>query len=188
MVNAKLFIGALVASSASAFAPVPVSRSAVAPLNARVDAIGNNIAVQNLLIQVEETKLLSKIAQSGLLSKAQASGVTLTQLEPLIKLAASNKDAMIILEAAAPEALPILPKIVDLTPAALPLLAAAIQIPPVALQGAAVVSLAAAAAGVFVIPDDTTVQVAAQTLLVGVGGVAAAASAVGSVVLSKIKA
>lgn len=155
---------------------------------AEVDATGNNIAVKNLLSQVEETKLLSKVAQSGLLSKAQASGVTLTQLEPLLKLAASNKDVMIILEAAAPEALPLLPKIVDLTPTALPILAAAIQISPGTLQGAAVLSLAAAAAGVAVIPDDTTLQVASQTLLVGAGGAAAAASAVGSVVLSKIKA
>ncbi len=145
--------------------------------------------MKNLLSQVEETKLLTKVAQAGLLSKAQASGISLTKLEPLLKLAASNKDVMILLEAAAPEALPILPKVVEIAPGALPLLGAAIQISPGALQGAAVASLAAAAAGVYVIPDDTAVQVAAQTLLVGTLGVAApAASLVGSAVLSKIKA
>jgi hypothetical protein len=105
-----------------------------------------------------------------------------------LKLAASNKDVMILLEAAAPEALPILPKVVELAPQALPLLGAAIGIPSVALYGAAAASLGAAGAGVYLIPDDTVVNVAIQTLLVGALGVAApAASVVGATVLSKIK-
>ena len=95
---------------------------------------------------------------------------------------------MILLEAAAPEALPLLPKIVDIAPGALPLLGQAIAISPGALQGAAAASVAAAAAGVYLIPDDTVAQVAAQTLLVGTLGVAApAASVIGAGVLSKIK-
>lgn len=189
MVNAKLFLGAILASTASAFAPSGSIRLNT-PLKAaaEVDNVGNNIAVKNLLEQVESTNLLTKVAQAGLLSKAQASGITLTKLEPLLKLAASNKDVMILLEAAAPEALPILPKIVDLAPGALPLLGVAIQVSPGVLTGAAAASFAAAAAGVYIIPDDTTVQVAAQTLLVGTLGVAApAASLIGAAVISKIK-
>jgi len=189
MVNAKLFIGALVASTASAFAPAPSTRG-FAPLNAaaEVDSTGNNIAVKDLLEKVESTGLLTKVAQAGILSKAQASGISLTKLEPLLKLAAENKEVMILLEAAAPEALPILPKVVDLAPSALPLLAQAVQISPGVLQGAAAASVAAAAAGVVLIPDDTAVQVAAQTLLVGTLGVAApAASIIGAGVISKIK-
>lgn len=188
MVNAKFIIGALLASTASAFTPASSSR-AFAPLKAaEVDNTGNNIAVKNLLEQVESTRLLTKVAQAGLLSKAQASGISLTKLEPLLKLAASNKDVMILLEAAAPEALPILPKVVEIAPSALPLLGAAIQISPGALQGAAVASIAAAGAGVVLIPDDTATQIAAQTLLVGTLGLAApVASLVGSAVLSKIK-
>lgn len=186
MVSVKLLIGAFLVSSASAFAPAPVSRVS-APLYATVDDIGNNIAVKSLCEQVEGTKLLSKVAKAGLLSKAQASGITLTKLEPLLKLAASNKDVMILLEAAGPEALPILPKIVDLTPGLLPLLGAAIQISPSTLQTLAVGAVGAAAAGVYFIPDDSTTLIAAQTVLVGTCGAAAAASAIGATVLTKIK-
>lgn len=178
---------AFLLSSASAFAPAPVGRSVV-PLNAVVDDIGNNIAVKSLLEQVEGTKLLSKVAKAGLLSKAQASGITLTKLEPLLKLASSNKEVMILVEAAGPEALPILPKIVDLAPGVLPLLGSAIQISPSALQTLAIGAVGAAAAGIYFIPDDSTALVAAQTILVGTCGAAAAASAVGAAILTKIKA
>ncbi len=181
---------ALIATSVAAFAPISTPRVGVAT-NAlaapEVDSTGNNIAVKNLLGQVESTKLLSQVASAGLLSKAQESGISLTKLEPLLKLAAQNKDVMILLEAAAPEALPILPKVVDLAPSALPLLGAAIQIPASALTVAAFASITAAGAGVYLIPDDTVALVAAQTLLVGVFGAAGAASLVGSAVLSKIK-
>lgn len=144
--------------------------------------------MKSLLEKVEGTKLLSKVAQAGLLSKAQASGITLTKLEPLLKLAASNKEVMILVEAAGPEVLPILPKIVDLAPGVLPLLGSAIQISPSALQTLAIGAVGAAAAGVYFIPDDSTALVAAQTILVGTCGAAAAASAIGSAVLTKIKA
>ena len=183
-------IAALWCSTAAAFVPTLNSRNFVAPLQAaEVDDVGNNIAVKNLLAQVETSGLLTKVSQSGLLSKAQASGVSLTKLEPVLALAASNKDVMILLESAAPEALPLLPKLVELAPPALPLLGAAIQISPGVLQGAAVASLAAAAGAVYLIPDDTVAQVAAQTLVGGVLGVAVpAASVIGAGVLSKIKA
>mmetsp|Transcript_4652 Transcript_4652/g.6050 ORF Transcript_4652/g.6050 Transcript_4652/m.6050 type:complete len:195 (-) Transcript_4652:416-1000(-) len=192
MISIKFLLAALLASSAVAFTPSSSTRVNVAPLNGlaspEVDSTGNNIAVKNLLQQVESTRLLSKVSSAGLLSKAQESGVSLTKLEPLIKLAASNKDVMILLEAAAPEALPILPTVVDIAPSALPLLGAAIQVPAATLQVAALASLAVAAGGVYVIPDDTVVNVALQTLVVGVFGVAApAASLIGAGVLSKIK-
>lgn len=192
MFSLKFLLAALLASSVAAFAPVGTTRVNVVSRNAlaapEVDDIGNNIAVKKLLSQVESSGLLSQVARAGLLSKAQESGVSLTKLEPLLKLAASNKDVMILLEAAAPEALPILPKIVELAPPALPLLGAAIQIPASALNAAAVASLGVAGAGLYFIPDDTVAGVAAQTLLVGLFGVAApAASLVGATVLSKIK-
>lgn len=192
MISIKFFLAALLASSAVAFTPSTSRRVNVAPLNGvstpEVDNIGNNVAVKNLLSQVESTRLLSKVASAGLLSKAQESGVSLAKLEPLLKLAASNKDVMILLEAAAPEALPILPKVVELAPQALPLLGAAIQIPASTLSGAAFASLAACAAGLYVIPDDSVVDIALQTVLVGTLGVAApAASLIGGAVLSKIK-
>ena len=179
---------ALIASTCNAFTPVSNVRTST-PLKAvQFDDVGNNIAVKNLLEQVESTRLLSKVAQAGVLSKAQASGITLTKLEPLLKLAASNKDVMILLEAAAPEALPLLPKIVEVAPSALPLLGAAIQISPGTLQAAAAASLASAAAGIYLIPDDTVVQVAAQTLIGGTLGVAVpAASAIGAGIIAKIK-
>eukprot|EP00559_Dactyliosolen_fragilissimus_P006796 CAMPEP_0184871540 /NCGR_PEP_ID=MMETSP0580-20130426/40778_1 /TAXON_ID=1118495 /ORGANISM="Dactyliosolen fragilissimus" /LENGTH=194 /DNA_ID=CAMNT_0027374211 /DNA_START=71 /DNA_END=655 /DNA_ORIENTATION=- len=194
MVKLSLFCAAFLASSVAAFAPVSIpSRPAVGKLNAasapEVDNIGNNVAVKNLLSKVESTRLLSKVAEAGLLSKAQESGISLTKLEPLLKLAAENKDVMILLEAAAPEALPILPKVVDLAPAALPLLAQAIKISPGTLQGAAAASIAAAGAAVYLIPDDSVLQVAGQTVLgATLGLVVPAASLVGSTVLSKIKA
>ena len=181
---------ALFATSVAAFTPISTSRVSVAT-NAlaapEVDGTGNNLAVKDLLSKVESTRLLSQVANAGLLSKAQESGVSLTKLEPLLKLAAQNKDVMILLEAAAPEALPILPKVVDLAPSALPLLGAAIQIPTLALFVAALGSVTAAGAGVYFIPDDSVALVALQTLLVGVFGAAAGASVVGAGVLSKIK-
>jgi hypothetical protein len=188
MFSLKFLLTALLATSVAAFAPAGTSRVSLSLNAAEVDSTGNNLAVKDLLSKVESTRLLSQVANAGLLSKAQESGVSLTKLEPLLKLAASNKDVMILLEAAAPEALPVLPKVVELAPSALPLLGAAIQIPSSALVLAAVGSLGVAGAGVTFIPDDTVVNVAAQTLLVGVFGVAApAASIVGAGVLSKIK-
>jgi hypothetical protein len=180
---------ALFASAVSAFTPASTTRG-FAPLKAaQVDDVGNNVAIKNLLQQVESTRLLSKVAQAGILSKAQASGITLSKLEPLLKLAASNKEVMILLEAATPEALPLLPKLVEVAPGALPLLGAAIQVSPGTLQAAAGASLAAAAGGIYLIPDDTVVQIAAQTLIGGTLGLAIpAASVIGATVISKIKA
>ena len=181
---------ALAASTTAAFAPTPAAQQNVAlrsSLADEVDSIGNNIAVKNLLESVESSGLLTKVAQSGLLSKAQEAGISLSKLEPLLALAAENKEVLILVEAATPELLPILPKVVEIAPGALPLLASAVTVPPGVLQTLGLASLAGAAGAVVLIPDDTVVEVAAQTLAVGVLGVAAPAAAfIGSAILGKL--
>jgi hypothetical protein len=124
---------AFVPASRPAFAAT--SLSAAAPKGTtvygkEVDSIGNNIAVKNLLENVERSGLLSAVASSGLLSKAQRAGISLSKLEPFLALAAENPDILILVEASGPELLPLLPTIVDLAPGALPLLALAISSHP----------------------------------------------------------
>jgi hypothetical protein len=184
-------ITAVACSAASAFAPAPnAQRNAALRASSyadEVDYLGNNIAVKNLLEKVEDSGLLTKVAQSGLLSKAQEAGISLSKLEPLLALAAKDKSILILVEAATPELIPILPKLVDVAPAALPLLASAVAIPPFVLQGLGLASLGAAFAIVQVVPDDTVVEVALQTAAVGVLGVAApAASFIGAAILGKL--
>ncbi len=189
----------LVLSAGSfAFAPLPlgVTRKTLSSLQAasgsslpgaEVDELGNNIAIKNLLLRMEESRLLSKVAEAGLLSKAHAAGISLSKLEPLLLLASENPDVLVLVEASGPELLPILPTVVELAPPLLPLLAAAIAIPPAALQSLAAASFLAAVGTVVVVPDDTIVQVAVQTFAVGVLGVAVpAASLVGAFVLGQI--
>lgn len=94
-----------------------------------VDQYGNNVAVKDLLEQVENKRVLSAVARSGLLSKAQAAGISLSKVEPLLALAVDYPDILILVEASGPDLLPILPTIVDLAPGALPLLASAVSIP-----------------------------------------------------------
>jgi len=188
----RIELVALAAATTSAFAPAPsTSQNAAVSLRSsladEVDSIGNNIAVKNLLNDVESSGLLTKVAQSGLLSKAQEAGISLSKLEPLLALAAENKEVLILVEAATPEVLPLLPKLVQLAPGALPLLASAVAVPPAALAALGLASLGGAVGAVVVIPDDTIVEVAAQTLAVGVLGVAAPAAAfVGSAVLGQL--
>jgi hypothetical protein len=154
---------------------------------AEVDTVGNNIAVRDLLVDIEKSRLLSKVAQSGLLSKAQAAGVSLSNLEPLLALAAGNKDVLILVEASGPELLPLLPTMVKFVPPALPLLGTAIGIPPGVIQAAGLASLLGAAGAVAVIPDDTVANVAVQTLAVGVLGVAVpGASFIGAAILGQV--
>jgi len=88
----------------------------------------------------------------------------------LLQLAADNPEILVLVEAAGPELLPLLPTLVDLAPPVLPLLALAISIPAPVIGGAGLASAAAAFVAVGIIPDDTVVEVAAQTLIVGVLG------------------
>lgn len=154
---------------------------------AEVDDVGNNVAFKNLLLEIEESRLLSQVASSGLLSKAQEAGVSLSKLEPLLKLASDNPDILVLVEASGPELLPVLPTVVKLAPPALPLLASAISIPPGLLQVAGLASIGATVFILQTIPDDTVVNVAAQTLAVGLLGIAApVASFAGAKILSEL--
>lgn len=144
------------------------------------------MAVKELLETVERKRLLSAVAKSGLLSKAQKAGISLSKLEPLLELAASNPDILILVEASGPELLPLLPKLVDLAPPALPLLATAVSVPPPAIASAGIAALAAAGAALVLIPDDSIANVAAQTLIVGLSLPLAGASFVGSALLGKL--
>lgn len=182
---------ALFVASASAFAPAAQTQKSVAPLQAsnireEVDTIGNNVAVKNLLVKVESSGLLTKVAEAGLLSKAQDAGLSLSKLEPLLGLAAENKDILVLVEAATPELLPILPKVVDIAPGALPLLASAIQIPPSVLSILGLGALGGAVGAVVLIPDDTLLQVAGQTFAAGALGAAGVAGLAGSAILGKV--
>lgn len=186
----QILIAALFLASASAFAPSqtqsPVSALRASDIREEVDTLGNNIAVKNLLTDVESAGLLTKVAQSGLLSKAQAAGLSLTKLEPLLAIAAENPDVLILVEAASPEVLPLLPTIVSLAPPALPLLASAIQIPPAGLAVAGAGALGAAVGAVVLIPDDTLLQIAGQTFAALALSAAGVAGIGGSVVLGKV--
>ncbi|KAG7368782.1 DUF1118 domain containing protein [Nitzschia inconspicua] len=186
----QLILAALFAATAAAFAPSSsLSQKTalkVSSIANEVDSLGNNVAVKKLLQDVESSGLLTQVAKSGLLSKAQEAGLSLSKLEPLLALAAENKEILILVEAATPEVLPLLPKLVDLAPGALPLLAAAISIPPGVISAVGFASLAAAVGAVVVIPDDTVVQVAEQTLAVGLLGAGGVASLVAAGILGKI--
>jgi len=142
--------------------------------------------VKNLLQDVEASGLLTKVAEAGLLSKAQKAGLSLSKLEPLLELVAQNPEVLVLVEASAPEVLPLLPTVVRLAPPLLPLLAAAIEIPPAALAVVGAGALGGAAGVVFLVPDDTLLQIAGQTFAVGVLSAAGLAGIVGSVVLGKI--
>eukprot|EP00594_Rhizosolenia_setigera_P002814 CAMPEP_0178940110 /NCGR_PEP_ID=MMETSP0789-20121207/610_1 /TAXON_ID=3005 /ORGANISM="Rhizosolenia setigera, Strain CCMP 1694" /LENGTH=194 /DNA_ID=CAMNT_0020619079 /DNA_START=97 /DNA_END=681 /DNA_ORIENTATION=+ len=192
MVKITGFVAALLATSASAFAPTPVARPFVTKVAAssivpEVDNNGNNIKVKDLLVKIEESGLLTEVARSGLLSKAQDAGISLTKLEPLIDLAASNPEILILVEASGPELLPVLPKVVEIAPGALPLAVAALGISPGLLNAGAFLSVAAAAGAVVVIPDDTIANVAIQTLAVATLGAAVpAASIIGAKILTTL--
>ena len=183
---------ALFVSVSSAF--VPQQKFAKSPAlyaksgvyGAEVDSVGNNVAVKNLLEQVESQRLLSQVAASGLLSKAQKAGISLSKVEKLLEIAADNPDILILVEASGPELLPLLPQLVNLAPGALPLLAAAVSIPPGVIGIVGVGALAAAAGAVVVIPDDSVTNVALQTLIVGLSLPAAAAAFAGSAVLGQL--
>jgi len=148
--------------------------------------------VKEFLVTASEQGLLTKVAQSGLLSKAAKQGITLSKLEPLILFAAQKgilDEVLILTEAAGPEIIPLLPTVVNLAPAALPLLGLGLDIlSPTLLQAVALASAAAAFGVVYIVPDDTIVEVALQTLTVVILGLTVpAASLGGAFLLGKLK-
>jgi len=189
----SFFSTALFVTASSAFVPQQPKFSKVSTLYAKsgvygaeVDPLGNNVAVKNLLEQVESNRLLTQVAASGLLSKAQQAGISLSKVEKLLELAADNPDILILVEASGPELLPILPTVVNLAPGALPLLAAAVSIPPPLIAFVGLGALAAAGGAVVAIPDDSVANVALQTLIVGLSVPAAVAAFAGSAVLGQL--
>ena len=182
-----LCLALLPLASSFAFAPSPRPSMALRVDIAEVDATGNNIIVKKTLAQASESGLLTSVYKSGLLSKAKAAGVTLTSLEPLLKLASENPDVLLLVESAGPDVLPLLPTIVGVAPGALPILGALIQVPPALIGALGLASPAAAFAVVQAIPDDSSVSIAVQTLAVGVLGLAVPAiSLVGAKVLGDL--
>lgn len=189
-----VFITALLATSVNAFAPAAVNsvqsnvvstRIAASPFDTpEVDATGNNVVVKDLLSNMQNTGFLTQVANSGLLSKAQEAGVSLSSLEPFLALAAENPDILVLVEAAGPDILPLLPTIVETTPSLLPLLALGVGIKPATLQALGLAAAAGAGASVVLIPDNTLVEVAGQTLLAASLAGAAGAAFVGSAALS----
>ncbi|GMH78078.1 hypothetical protein TL16_g07657 [Triparma laevis f. inornata] len=137
---------------------------------AEVDATGNNLIVKKSLVKAQESGLLTKVYESGLLSSAKKAGVKLSSLEPFLKLADENPDLLILVEAAGPDILPLIPTIVDTAPALLPILATLIKVPSGLILAGGVASAGLAFGIVSTVPDDSVVNVAVQTLAVGVFG------------------
>merc|ERR1712241_1092137 len=89
-------------------------------------------------------------------------------LEPFLKLASENPTLLVLVEAAGPDILPLLPKLselIEIAPNALPLLVLGLDLKPITLIVLGLAAFGAAGASVFLIPDDTIVEVAGQTLL-----------------------
>ncbi|GMH97738.1 hypothetical protein TrST_g166 [Triparma strigata] len=155
---------------------------------AEVDATGNNLIVKKTLAKAQETGLLNKVYESGLLRNAKEAGVTLTSLEPFLKLASSNPDLLILVESAGPDLLPLIPTLVDTAPSLLPLLATLIKVPSGVLIAGGLASAGAAFGVVNIVPDDSVLNVAVQTLSVAVLGLAVPGlSLVGAKILGDLK-
>lgn len=101
---------------------------------------------------------------------------------------ADDNDLIGVLEASSDKVLPLIATGVDLAPSLLPLAAVAVKTPPAVFFGGAAASLAAAAGVVFLIPDDSVLNVALQAaLVVPLGVLLPGGLGLGGVVLSKLK-
>merc|ERR1719230_1981667 len=135
----------------------------------------------DILNTIQDTGLLSQVAELGVLSKAEAAGVTLSDLEPLLIVADENGAMQLLGDVLA---LPITPKLVAAAPGLLPLAGAALSVPPPVLFAAAPASAFAAYTAVSVIPDDSIGAVALQTFIaILLGAVIPGVSLVGGAVL-----
>lgn len=135
---------------------------------------------------LSSNKILTKTAQLGLLTRLEKAGFTLTTAVPLLKLA-DEKDLLGVLEASSDKVLPLVAKGIELSPKLLPLAGVAIETPPVVLFAGAGGSLAAAAALIATVPDDTVSNVAFQVATgIPLGVILPGALAVGGVVLGKL--
>jgi hypothetical protein len=123
----------------------------------------------------------------GLLTRLEKAGFTLTTAKPLLILA-DDLDLLGVLEASSDKVLPLVAKTIDLAPALLPLAGTALKTPPTVFFGGAAASLAAAAGVIFLVPDDSVISIALQTVsTVTLGVIIPGALGVGGLVLSKLK-
>lgn len=121
------------------------------------------ITLSNLLVKTEEKGILTQLAETKLLSRAEAAGLTLADIEPLLYVIEENGVVAATGDIGA-DLLPLLPKLIDTAPVALPLVAGALKVP------APLLALVAAGGPVaaYVItslPDDSIASVALQTFL-----------------------
>lgn len=144
-------------------------------------------AVDKALNSLARNKILTKTAQLGLLSRLEKSGLKLSTVAPILKKA-DELEVLPVLAASSDKILPLAVTAIDLAPALLPVAGAALKAGPAPLAGAGVASLAAAAAIVFTIPDDSVSSIALQTaLVVPLGAIIPGASLIGAALLSKLK-
>ena len=101
---------------------------------------------------------------------------------------ADENDLIGVLEASSDKVLPIVATGIELAPALLPLAKVALKLPSTTLYAGALASIAAAGAAVYLIPDDSIVEIAAQTALaIPLGAILPGALGVGGFLLSKLK-
>lgn len=116
----------------------------------------------------------------------EKAGFTLSTAVPLLKKA-DELDAIGVLEASSDKLLPLVAKGIELAPALLPLAGVALKTPPTVLFGGAAAALAATGAEILLIPDDSIVNIALQTIIaVPLGAILPGALGVGGVILSKL--
>ncbi|XP_047325655.1 uncharacterized protein LOC124929357 [Impatiens glandulifera] len=113
--------------------------------------------------KIEKKKLLSNVEKAGILSKAEGLGLTLSSIEKLgIFSKAEDLGLLSLLE-----------KVVGYSPAA--------------LASASLPLLVAAIVAVVLIPDDSSVLVAAQAVVAGTFAIGAVGLLIGSVVLDGLQ-
>jgi Protein of unknown function (DUF1118) len=101
---------------------------------------------------------------------------------------ADDNDLIGVLEASSDKVLPLIATGVDLAPSLLPLAAVALKTPPAVFFGGAAASAVAAAGAIFLIPDDSVLNIALQAAVaVPLGLLLPGGLTVGGVVLSKLK-
>lgn len=123
----------------------------------------------------------------GLLTRLEKSGFSLKQSVPLLILA-DDLDLLGVLEASSDKVLPLVATGIELAPTLLPLAGTALKVPATTLFAGALASLAAAAAEIVLIPDDSITNIALQTALaVPLGAIVPGALGVGGFLLSKLK-
>uniref|UniRef100_A0A6U1PC24 Uncharacterized protein n=1 Tax=Fibrocapsa japonica TaxID=94617 RepID=A0A6U1PC24_9STRA len=156
----------------------------VAPLQGTVE----EEAIAETLIKAENLKLLTRVSKLGLLSKAEKFGISLSKLEPFLKLA-DESGVLLELEKSSAKTFPLLPKAVDQAPALLSLAESALALNPSVLLAGAAASAAAGAYAIYAIPDDSITNMALQSFIaIPLIAVIPGAAVVGSTVLSKLKA